>query len=253
MEKQLPPQLGVTSLFGFRFVHATREAIIERVVAMAHERYAYVITPNVDFVVQAQASPATRALFDGAAIQMCDSRVLRLAASMLGEELVCLPGSNLVAHLMAQPANGLRYCLIGPDVAVLPALRAHYPQRDLTVLPAPPRFRPGDEAWGACIAAAAAAEWDILLVCLGTPKEVAFAADLASVRVGSGVALCVGASIDFLTGKQRRAPRWMQRFALEWLFRLLSEPKRLWRRYLVDDSKFLMIVIRTWWARLRRR
>lgn len=242
-------KLPTTDFFGFRFVHAKSETIIARVVAMAHEPYAYVITPNVDFVVQADASAATRALFDGAAMQICDSRVLRLAASILGEELVCQTGSDLVAHLMAQPANGLRYCLVGPDVTVLPVLRTSFPQRDLTVLPTPPRFRPGDEVWNACVAAAAAAEWDILLVCLGTPKEVAFAADLASQRAGSGVALCVGASIDFLTGNQRRAPRWMQRLALEWLFRLLSEPKRLWRRYLVDDPKFLMIVMRTWWQR----
>lgn len=249
MVKQFDPELGVTSLFGFRFVHATSEAIIARILAMAHERFAYVITPNVDFVVKAHESLATRALFDGAAVQMCDSRVLRLAASVLGEELVCLPGSDLVAHLMAQPANGLRYGLVGPDVAVLPILHANYPQRDLTVLPTPPRFRPGDEAWNACVAEAAAAEWDILLVCLGCPKQEAFAADLKTRRAAPGVALCVGASIDFLVGNQRRAPRWMQRLALEWLFRFFSEPKRLWRRYLIDAPKFLMIVMGTWWQR----
>jgi exopolysaccharide biosynthesis WecB/TagA/CpsF family protein len=61
------------------------------------------------------------------------------------------------------------------------------------------------------------------------------------------VALCIGASIEFLSGARRRAPRWMQRAGLEWAFRLLSEPRRLWRRYIVEGPRIFVI-----WYRWRR-
>jgi N-acetylglucosaminyldiphosphoundecaprenol N-acetyl-beta-D-mannosaminyltransferase len=59
-----------------------------------------------------------------------------------------------------------------------------------------------------------------------------------------GVALCIGASIEFLLGRKTRAPRWMQMAGMEWIFRLLSEPRRLWRRYLFNGPRILSIVTR---------
>ena len=60
-----------------------------------------------------------------------------------------------------------------------------------------------------------------------------------------GIGLCVGASIDFLSGSRKRAPQWMQQSRLEWLFRLLDEPQKLWRRYLVEGPKIFKIWM-TW-------
>jgi UDP-N-acetyl-D-mannosaminuronic acid transferase (WecB/TagA/CpsF family) len=59
----------------------------------------------------------------------------------------------------------------------------------------------------------------------------------------TGVGLCIGASLEFLTGAKRRAPLWLQRLGLEWLFRLLTEPRRLWRRYLVEGPRIFVL----WW------
>ncbi len=64
-----------------------------------------------------------------------------------------------------------------------------------------------------------------------------------------GIGLCVGASIDFLSGNRKRAPQWMQQARLEWLFRLLDEPQKLWRRYLVEGPK----IFRIWLAWRKRR
>jgi exopolysaccharide biosynthesis WecB/TagA/CpsF family protein len=61
-----------------------------------------------------------------------------------------------------------------------------------------------------------------------------------------GVALCIGAAIDFAAGNLARAPQWMQDHGLEWLYRLLQEPGRLWKRYLVEDMAFAAIVAREW-------
>ncbi len=99
-----------------------------------------------------------------------------------------------------------------------------------------------DEA--AVIESIAAARPQLLLCCLGSPKSELFA-DRVRSRIGAVVALSIGASLDFYTVRVRRAPVWMQRIGLEWLFRLLQEPRRLARRYLVQDPKFLLILLRT--------
>ena len=83
--------------------------------------------------------------------------------------------------------------------------------------------------------------WDILLLCVGCPAQELIAQELAAFGCKSGIALCVGASIDFLTGKCVRAPLWLQRLGLEWAYRLGREPLRLWRRYLVESPKIFRI------------
>lgn len=65
-------------------------------------------------------------------------------------------------------------------------------------------------------------------------------------RLQVSVILPVGAAFDTQAGLQRRAPRWMQRNGLEWLFRLIMEPRRLWRRYLVGNTQFIVLVLRQW-------
>ncbi|MFZ3358226.1 MAG: WecB/TagA/CpsF family glycosyltransferase, partial [Xanthobacteraceae bacterium] len=87
--------------------------------------------------------------------------------------------------------------------------------------------------------------WDIALLCLGCPAQEMIALELAELGCKSGVALCVGASIDFLTGTRKRAPHWLQALSLEWAYRLAQEPGRLWRRYLVESPKILRIFIPT--------
>ena len=85
---------------------------------------------------------------------------------------------------------------------------------------------------------------DLLLVAFGAPKQELWI-DRFAERLGPAVAMGVGGSLDFITGRVRRAPAWMSRAGLEWLFRLLQEPRRMWRRYLVEDPAFIAIVART--------
>jgi N-acetylglucosaminyldiphosphoundecaprenol N-acetyl-beta-D-mannosaminyltransferase len=87
--------------------------------------------------------------------------------------------------------------------------------------------------------------WDIVLLCVGCPAQELIARQLAELGCKSGIALCVGASIDFLTGARVRAPLWMQKLGLEWAYRLAQEPARLWRRYLVQSPKILRIFMAT--------
>ena len=79
---------------------------------------------------------------------------------------------------------------------------------------------------------------DVVFLCVGMPKQEHWVLHHAGELPG-GILLCVGAAMEFAIGLQRRAPLWMQRIGLEWLWRLASNPRRLWRRYLVDDPRFL--------------
>ena len=92
------------------------------------------------------------------------------------------------------------------------------------------------------------AEPDLLVVGLGAPKQELWVHAHRD-RLHAKVALCVGATIDFLAGEKARAPRWMRRMRLEWLHRLLSEPRRLAKRYARDAWVFPQLV----WGEWRRR
>ena len=87
-----------------------------------------------------------------------------------------------------------------------------------------------------------AAAPDIVWVGLSTPKQERWMAGHRE-RLTAPVLIGVGAAFDFLTGRKPQAPRWMQRAGLEWLFRLLTEPRRLWRRYLYHNPRFVLLVL----------
>jgi len=81
-------------------------------------------------------------------------------------------------------------------------------------------------------------------ICVGSPQQEMLAK--AALERGDcvGLGLCVGASLEFLAGRIKRAPKWMQQYRLEWLFRLASEPQRLWKRYLVEGPKIFWLWVK---------
>jgi N-acetylglucosaminyldiphosphoundecaprenol N-acetyl-beta-D-mannosaminyltransferase len=106
-----------------------------------------------------------------------------------------------------------------------------------------PPFRPltGEED-EQVVQAINAADPDIVWIGLSTPKQERWMAEHLG-RLTAPVLIGVGAAFDFHSGLKKQAPRWMQRSGLEWLFRLASEPDRLWRRYLVNNPLFMLLVL----------
>ncbi len=92
---------------------------------------------------------------------------------------------------------------------------------------------------------AAAARPHLVLVALGSPKGELFAHE-ARAALAPAVVVGIGAGLDFIAGVAKRAPAWVSRAGLEWLYRLLHEPRRLWRRYLVRDRRFVPIFLHEW-------
>jgi N-acetylglucosaminyldiphosphoundecaprenol N-acetyl-beta-D-mannosaminyltransferase len=226
---------------------------IERLVAAGGR--AAVVTPNVDHVVRVRADPEFAAIYREAALVLADGMPVVWAARLLGTPLrEKVSGSDLFPRLCARAAErGYGVFLLGgqPGAAETAARRLTERHPALRVVGhccPPPGFE-HDPAWSARIVRQVAdARPHLLFVALGSPKQERWIRrHLADCQVP--VALGVGATIDFEAGVVRRAPGWMQRAGLEWLWRLLMEPRRLWRRYLVEDPKFLWYVARQRWRR----
>lgn len=213
--------------------------------------FAFVITPNVDHVVKLDAAPADaeiRKAYAGAALRLCDSRIVAKLGRMRGIDLPVVPGSDLTANLVTRIAEaGDRLCLIGGDAAMLADLRALRPDLDIVQHIPPMGMLGKPDAMAEAAAFVRDAQARFILLAVAMPQQEILALRVAQAGGATGTGLCIGASLDFLTGRKARAPLWMRRASLEWLHRLLSEPGRLWRRYLVEGPRIFLLTMR--WRR----
>ncbi|WP_296170209.1 WecB/TagA/CpsF family glycosyltransferase [uncultured Brevundimonas sp.] len=235
----------MTHFMTLDFADGDRAALLGRVVEMARGPYAYVVTPNVDHVIKLMDGRVGADVYQGADLKICDSRILSHLARLKGRHLSVYPGSDMTADLLAsKAARELTIAVFGPDREAFDDLVARYPQAQLTFLDAP-MLVPDTPAWDVAVRTAAEAEWDVLLACVSFPKQERFAHALRLAGRQHGVTLCVGASVDFLTGRQQRAPKMFQQLSLEWLHRLLSQPRRMFRRYVIEGPAILGWFVRT--------
>ncbi len=209
-----------------------------------------VFTPNVDHFVLAEEDPRFRAAYQAASLSLVDGTPVLWACRLLGlpiQEKVS--GSDLTVPLAERAAaRGLRLFFLGGAGGVAEKaaaiLRSRFPALDVAGMASPSvDMSEAPSAREPIYESIRRTRPDLLLVALGTPKGELFAHE-AREAVRPAVVLSVGASLDFIAGTARRAPRLLSTLGLEWLFRLAQEPKRLWRRYLVRDPQFALIVLR---------
>ena len=212
----------------------------------AADDFAYVVTPNVDHMVQIAANPSLlRPIYDAATIRLCDSRILALLARMRGVTLSVVPGSDLIVALFDRIlVAGDRYCLIGGSRDLADNLRLKFPDLDLVHHEPPMGLRTNPRARAAAVRAAAEAGAIFTLLAVGAPQQELLACEMARDGGVRGTALCIGAAIEFIVGTQIRAPHSVQRAGMEWAWRLAGNPRRLARRYLWDGPKIFLLAFR---------
>ncbi len=211
-----------------------------------------VFTPNVDHFVIAEHDERFRAAYAATRLSLVDGTPVLWALRMLGHRVPAkVSGSDLAAPLMGMAAEkGWRVYFLGagPGVGEIAAerLRRRHPRLQIVGIDAPlvDMTRPAEERHQ-ILERCRATSPDLVLVALGTPKGELLAHEI-SAPLAPAVVMGVGASLDFIAGTVRRAPAWMSRMGVEWLFRLFREPRRLWRRYLIRDPEFALIVLRAW-------
>jgi N-acetylglucosaminyldiphosphoundecaprenol N-acetyl-beta-D-mannosaminyltransferase len=236
---------ALAAFAGIELDRLTEEQVIHRVLqALRAGRGGWIATLNVDICRAVRRDASLAALLSEASLTVPDGMPLIWAARMAGDPLPeRVTGASLIFTLSeAAAAHGRSVYLLGgaPGVAEQAGvvLGGRYPGLTVAGTDAPPV---GFDATPQGIAAArdkvVAAAPDIVFVGLGFPKQERLITALAPALPRTWFVAC-GAAIPFAAGVVPRAPEWMQEAGMEWLFRLMSEPRRLARRYLVDDLPF---------------
>lgn len=216
----------------------------------------FVFTPNVDHFVLAEDDAAFREAYAKASLSLTDGMPVVWASRFLERPVPeRVSGSDLIMPLMKLAGErGWRVYLLGagPGVAEKAAEVIRQRFNANIVGTDSPNLKAGQSAAESepILQKVREAKPDLLLVAFGSPKQEIWIAEVAS-HLAPTVAIGIGAGLDFISGRVKRAPRWMARVGLEWFYRLSREPRRLWRRYLVNDPRFLGIFLRT--RRERRR
>jgi N-acetylglucosaminyldiphosphoundecaprenol N-acetyl-beta-D-mannosaminyltransferase len=253
--KSLALQQTTVSLFGMKFARVTMLEAANQVIAWCNASHSatcrYIVTPNVDHVVLFNRRPDVRTAYHEAALVLADGLPIVLASRLLGRNLPeRVAGSDLVPRLFEASTTPLRVFLLGaaPGVADQAAARIERQWPNVHVVGTyspPPGFENSNFENARTLSAIAAAKPDLLIVGFGAPKQELWV-HCHRRRMQAKVVICAGATIDFLAGHRRRSPVWMQRAGLEWLHRLLSEPRRLASRYARDAFIFPRLVWREW-------
>jgi exopolysaccharide biosynthesis WecB/TagA/CpsF family protein len=211
----------------------------------------YVCTPNVDHVVRAVRDPAFRRAEQSATLRVPDGMWIIYGSRIAGRATLSTVTGRLLPQAVGQSLarEGLSVALFGGPPEMAERAAATLQKRGVLVSEAfgpSMRFVIGSDEDNAAVARLKASPARVVFVALGAPKQE-FWMERHSAELSDRVLVGVGAALDILGGRVREAPGWVTSLGLEWAFRLVQEPRRLSRRYLWDDPRFL------WWMVQARR
>lgn len=198
--------------------------------------FSYVVTPNVDHLSRlcgTRPSDLLYQVYSNAAVTLCDSRIVEKMLAIVGHKIkAVVPGSDLTQYLfdkvLAAEDNIL---LIGGSDEDVAELKRRYPHLTLQHINPTMGFINKPDEVEQLIQQIKTIAADYVFLAVGSPRQEILAYRLQQAGVERGVALCIGASINFIIGVESRAPQWMQVLHLEWFYRMLQDPKRLVLRY----------------------
>jgi N-acetylglucosaminyldiphosphoundecaprenol N-acetyl-beta-D-mannosaminyltransferase len=242
------------TILGIPFDNITTSEALNQIDEMVASRKPhYLATANVDFLVQAREDVELRRILFDADLVLCDGTPLLWVSRLLGNPLPeRVAGADVVPRLIQLAAEKkYRLFLLGatPDSVSRAAenLRAAHPGLIIAGYYSPPFNKLIEMDHEEIKQRLVAAKPDLLLVSLGCPKQEKWIA-MHYRALGVPVSAGVGATIDFLAGKVSRAPIWMRNSGLEWVYRLIQEPRRLFRRYIKDLWIFSWSILAQWWV-----
>lgn len=225
------------------------EGMLEAVMDHLHEgRQGYLVAVNVDVIMKLERDPELAAITREADLVAVDGKpLLWIARHYRHPVREKVSGSDLVPLLMPRlAAEGRSVFLLGgregvPELAAKNLL-ARYPGLVVAGTLSPPLgFEQKEAELTRITEAVNAARPDVLLVCFGCPKQEKWVGRHLR-ETNAGFAICAGATVDFLAGTVSRAPRWMSEHGLEWFYRFLKEPRRLFHRYFIEDVQILPLI-----------
>ena len=248
-EPRSAPGLGV-NILGVRVSSVNMEQAVEGVTRLIEDRgKGYICVTGVHGIMEAQRDPSLQEILNHAFLAVPDGMPTVWVGHLYGhKQMQRVYGPDLMLELCAHSvAAGYRHFLYGGNLGVAERLRTsllgRFPGLQIVGTYTPP-FRALEEAERQDLAERiAAVRPDVLWVGLSTPKQERFMHSMLD-RLDVRVMIGVGAAFDIHTGGIRDAPGWMKSAGLQWLHRLVQEPRRLWRRYLVNNPLFVLGVCR---------
>ena len=241
MEKQPLLNTYVNNVNMDEAIHAIEDMI-------ASEKKSYIVAINVDVVMKIENDSYLKEITDKADMVLVDGKPLEWIAKWHKRPIKAkISGSDLVPILCKRAAEkGYSIFIIGGKEGIAEKAQQNL-ERDLpgirivgTYAPAF-GFEKDEKELNRINEMISSAHPDILIACFGCPKQEKWIYENIS-KYDAKVSVCAGATVDFLAGNVNRAPRWMSEHGLEWFYRFLQEPKRMFKRYFVDDVKIVGLI-----------
>ena len=245
--------LSTVALLGIDFNNLNLPAIIDELLNRPRSlRFAYIVTPNADHLTRLSRQPKLRLVYDAAWLCLLDSKFVWYAARALRQPVPRVAtGADITAALLSR-LNAQTIAVIGMSPASLQRLQSRYP--NLTFAHhAPPQNLLNDQlGFRRARDFAVSTNARFTFIALGSPLQELLAYAIACQPNAMGVGLCIGIALEFCAGTTPRAPGWMRASGLEWLHRLAHNPRRLARRYLIDDPPILAALFKQTWRQWRQ-
>lgn len=215
---------------------------------IASEKKSYIVAINVDVVMKIENDSYLKEITDKADMVLVDGKPLEWIAKWHKRPIKAkISGSDLVPILCKRAAEkGYSIFIIGGKEGIAKKAQQNL-ERDLPGIRivgtyAPPfGFEKDEKELNRINEMISDAHPDILIACFGCPKQEKWIYENYQ-KYDAKVSVCAGATVDFLAGNVNRAPKWMSDHGLEWFYRFLQEPKRMFKRYFVDDVKILKLI-----------
>jgi exopolysaccharide biosynthesis WecB/TagA/CpsF family protein len=211
-----------------------------------------VFTPNVDHLIRLQNDPGFMEVYRSADYRLCDSQILIYASKFLGTPIKeKISGSDFFPAFYKYHKNNehIKIFLLGADKGVASKAQDKINEkigRNIIVGSHSPsfEFENNEKECGEIVEMIKRSGATVLAIGVGAPKQEKWIHKHKDKLQNINIFLAIGATIDFEAENIKRSPKWMSELGLEWLHRLLSEPKRLWKRYLIEDLAFLGLILK---------